>query len=61
MAADAGQIRHAHEFLIAFINQGETFPMLGIIREMQAYFVKKALIDFVDDLQMSWQQLTKKR
>ena len=59
VAADNGQVGHAHPPLGTFLDQGKLFQQGRVAGMAQAHHLEEAGIDFVDDFQLSGQQLLK--
>ena len=51
VAADAGQVRHAHVALAGFIDERQARDALLVAEEGHAHFVEEARVDLVDDLE----------
>ena len=61
VAADAGQIRHAHVAFAALVDQRQPRDARFVAPEADARFIEKARVDLVDDLQVPRQQLREHR
>ena len=59
--ADGGQVRHPNILRAVFVNQRDTGEEIIVPGTFCPNFVEEAAIDFVDDLEMSGQQLGKER
>ena len=57
MRADDGEIGHAYLLIISFFDKGHTLDFLVITRILLLYSLKEVVIDQVDDLHVSWEQL----
>ena len=57
MRADDREIGHANFLIIAFLDKGHTGDLLVITRTLLLHGLKEVVIDQVDDLHVSWQQL----
>ena len=57
VAADNGQMGHAHPPLGAFLNQGNALQDVGLAGVAQPHHAQETGVDFVDDRQLARQQL----
>ncbi len=56
VAADAGEVRHAHVLLAGLVDQRQPADALFVAGERHAHLVEEARVDLVDDLQVPRQQ-----
>ena len=61
MAADAGEMGHAHVALTALVDQRQTRNPRLVSEKADAHLIQEARVDLVDDLQMARQQLREHR
>ena len=60
MAADDGEVRHAHHLHGAFFDEGEVLLDLGVARPLGLDLLEKALVDLKDELEMTGHDLLEK-
>ena len=61
MAADAGQMRHAHILLAALVDERQPRQTLVVPGKAHPHLVQKAPVDLVDDLQVPRQHVSEER
>ena len=55
VAADTGQVGHAHVAPAGFVNQRQGGELGRVVEVLDAYLVHKPLVDFKDDFQVAGQ------
>ncbi len=61
VAADAGEMRHAHVALAALVDQRQGRDLLLVAEAMQPHLVQEARVDLVDDLEVARQHAAEQR
>ena len=57
VAADNGEMRHAHHLHPAFFNQRQGLLCRRVAWPLRFHLLEKAFVDFENDLQVTWKNL----